>query len=75
MRDGLSPSAAATVAITRIIESYPQFSGAVVAVSASGEFGAACNGMEEFPYSFKNDDLDEVIVFTVKCIYVGDTCS
>ncbi|KAI4463477.1 l-asparaginase [Holotrichia oblita] len=68
MRDGLSPSAAAEVAITRIIESYPQFSGAVVAVTASGEFGAACNGMDEFPYSVRNDELNEVTVFTVKCI-------
>ncbi|GJQ82384.1 hypothetical protein Trydic_g448 [Trypoxylus dichotomus] len=68
MRDGLSPTEAAEIAISRIIRHYPEFSGAVIAVSVDEEYGAACHGMNEFPYSMRSNVDDDVIVTTVKCM-------
>lgn len=67
MRDGFSPTDAAKIAITRIVRIYPAFSGAVIAVAADGTYGAACNGMAQFPYSVKNEELPDVTVFSVNC--------
>lgn len=67
MRDGASAAEAAKIAVARIVEFYPEFSGAVIAVSIDGEYGAACNGMAEFPFAVRNDDLDETVVLTTPC--------
>ncbi|KAK9876636.1 hypothetical protein WA026_014015 [Henosepilachna vigintioctopunctata] len=50
MRRGRSPNEAAGIAISRIAEKFPNFSGALIAVNKRGEYGAACNGIETFPY-------------------------
>ena len=47
----MSPTQAAESAIERIIEKFPDFNGAVVALSKSGQYGAACLGYQEFPFS------------------------
>lgn len=65
MRRGSSPTAAAEVAITRIVNRYPEFMGAVIAVNLNGEYGAACNGITEFPFSVASGD--GVVVERVKC--------
>lgn len=70
MRDGLSPTEASRIAVDRITAVYPEFSGAVVAVTVNGEYGAACNGIAEFPFCVRNDSLDEVTVVTVNCTNV-----
>lgn len=57
IRRGSPPEAAAQVAIRRIAKYYPDFFGAVVAVNKDGGYGAACNGMEVFPYIVANDQL------------------
>lgn len=67
MREGIPPLEAANIAIGRIVEFYPDFSGAVIAVTVKGEYGAACNGMAEFPFALINDDIHEATVFTVNC--------
>lgn len=68
MREGYSASEAAEIAVKRIVEAYPEFSGAVIAVTIDGEYGAACNGMEEFPFSVRNDESNEAITLTVNCV-------
>jgi len=50
MRYGATPRVAAKVAIKRIAQHYPNFSGAVITLNRKGEYGAACNGMDSFPF-------------------------
>ena len=68
MRGGATPKVAATEAILRIAKYYPKFSGALIAVSKSGEFYAACHGISEFPFSIANFHTNTVRVLTAKCI-------
>ncbi|XP_075217277.1 N(4)-(Beta-N-acetylglucosaminyl)-L-asparaginase-like isoform X2 [Lycorma delicatula] len=68
MRHGASPKAAAETAIKRISSHYPDFFGALIAVNIYGEFGAACHGMESFPYCVANPSLGNVTVYTIDCL-------
>lgn len=56
MRRGSTPTVAAEIAIKRIVNKYPNFMGAVIAINRDGEFAAACNGMKVFPFSVGNAD-------------------
>lgn len=67
MRNGMTPSTAAAYSLKRIAEYYPQFEGAIVAMKANGEFGAACHGFKNFTYSVVNPDLVVPNVFSVEC--------
>lgn len=67
MRRGSDPESAARVAILRILKYYPDFFGAVIAVSKDGLHGAACNGMEVFPYILANDELGTATLQTYEC--------
>lgn len=71
MRRGALPENAAKLAIKRISTHYPNFSGAVIAVNIDGLYGAACNGLSEFPYSVINSKLRDVTVKTIKCQKMG----
>ncbi|KHJ99983.1 n(4)-(Beta-N-acetylglucosaminyl)-L-asparaginase domain protein [Oesophagostomum dentatum] len=51
MRLGTKPFRAAHKAMRRIVQYYPHFQGAVVAVNAKGVHGAACAGLQKFQYS------------------------
>ncbi|XP_064480861.1 N(4)-(Beta-N-acetylglucosaminyl)-L-asparaginase-like [Ornithodoros turicata] len=51
MRRGLSPTDACREALSRIVRHHPNFVGALVAVNINGTYGAACHGIEEFPFS------------------------
>ncbi|XP_042900663.1 N(4)-(Beta-N-acetylglucosaminyl)-L-asparaginase isoform X2 [Parasteatoda tepidariorum] len=68
MRRGMNPMDATRESIKRIIVKYPTFSGAVVAATMQGDFGAACHGMKEFPFSLANNKEGKVVVKTVSCI-------
>lgn len=68
MRLGMSPDDAAGDAMARIIRKFPAFSGGLVAVTKDGQYGAACHGIETFPYSVRNTQLGKTTTFTVKCI-------
>ncbi|XP_072762786.1 N(4)-(Beta-N-acetylglucosaminyl)-L-asparaginase-like [Anoplolepis gracilipes] len=58
MRRGATPDAAAKTAINRIVQHYPTFFGAVIALNNRGEFGAACNGMKnKFPFYVANPTM------------------
>lgn len=67
MRRGNSPSESARIAIQRIINKHPNFFGGVIAVSKDGNYGAACQGMSEFPFSVMNNELQNVTIVSVKC--------
>ncbi|EFA01956.1 Putative N(4)-(beta-N-acetylglucosaminyl)-L-asparaginase CG1827-like Protein [Tribolium castaneum] len=67
MRRGASPAKAAQTAIDRIAEKYPDFFGAVLVSTNKGEFGAACNGMDSFPFCVASEALGGVVVKTVNC--------
>ncbi|XP_050080727.1 putative N(4)-(beta-N-acetylglucosaminyl)-L-asparaginase CG1827 [Anopheles maculipalpis] len=69
MRSGLSPAEAGQQAIRRIAKYYSSFVGGIVVVTKDGEYGAACHGMEEFPYSIADGTVanGDVRVLTVKC--------
>lgn len=66
MRRGATPDAAARKAINRIIRYYPTFFGAVIALNNKGEFGAACNGMNIFPFYVANPALGTKL-FSIDC--------
>uniref|UniRef100_A0A182W952 N(4)-(beta-N-acetylglucosaminyl)-L-asparaginase n=1 Tax=Anopheles minimus TaxID=112268 RepID=A0A182W952_9DIPT len=69
MRGGLDPVEAGKQAIGRIAKYYPSFAGGIVVVTKDGRYGAACHGMEEFPYSVADGTVSDgdVRVLTVKC--------
>ncbi|CAL1538227.1 unnamed protein product [Lymnaea stagnalis] len=67
MERGLSPNEAAKVAMVPIIEAYPSFSGALVAVNLTGQHGAYCHGFQSFPYSVASPEHSTVQVVNVKC--------
>lgn len=66
LRNGNSPKKAAQLAIERIREYHPKFFGAIIVVNAKGEYAAACNGMESFPFSVATR-LGGTRVETVPC--------
>lgn len=67
MKRGSSPTAAAQVAISRIVKKFPKFFGAVIALNTQSEHGAACNGMDLFPYSVADEENKNIEVIFVKC--------
>ena len=67
MRLGMTPSTAASYALKRISQYYPEFNGAVVALKIDGSFGAACHGFKNFTYAVANSDLKEPFVFYLPC--------
>ena len=68
MRAGLPPQLASQQAIQRITAYYPSFSGAVVALSKDGTYGAACHGMTEFPFSVANYAIPNSTIIRVPCV-------
>lgn len=60
----LSPQAAASRAVQRIVDVFPTFSGAVVCVNKAGLHGAAANNMS-FAYSYASTSSHGVQVVTV----------
>lgn len=67
MRRGASPLQAAKTAINRIKTHYPVFMGAVVALTKDGHYGAACNGIDEFPFYVGDKTGQQPRLQVVKC--------
>lgn len=67
MRAGAQPQEAAQQAVARIARRFPDFMGAVVALNMRGEFGAACHGIETFPYVVSSGEGEAVLHLT-KCM-------
>ena len=68
MRQGESPSDACTDAIQRIAKYYPDFDGAVLALSKDGRHGAACHGYHSFPYAIMQQGWTEPKVIEIPCV-------
>uniref|UniRef100_A0A1D1YPC9 beta-aspartyl-peptidase n=2 Tax=Anthurium amnicola TaxID=1678845 RepID=A0A1D1YPC9_9ARAE len=64
MRQGMEPKLAAANAISRIARKFPDFIGAVFALSKDGLHAGACHGWT-FQYSVRAPGMDDVEVFTV----------
>jgi N4-(beta-N-acetylglucosaminyl)-L-asparaginase len=54
LRNGIKPDLAAEKALMRIAQHYPRFVGAIVVVDKDGNYGAACHGIDSFPFSVYN---------------------
>ncbi|XP_012288723.1 N(4)-(Beta-N-acetylglucosaminyl)-L-asparaginase [Orussus abietinus] len=67
MRRGASPQKAAETAVNRIAEHYPTFFGGVIALNKNGQYGAACNGMDRFPFYAINPRLNTPTLTYVPC--------
>lgn len=57
LRNGKTPKKAAQMAIERIREYHPKFFGGIIVVNQNGEYAAACNGMDKFPFSIGSKDV------------------
>ena len=66
MRHGMSPTAAAEDALSKIADFYPAFSGALVAVNISGDYGAASHGFANFKYTVYNPIFGNSTVIPLK---------
>ena len=62
MGQGMSPKDAITAVLKKISKFYPTYSGAMVAATTSGEYGAAYVGFSYFPYTVFNTDLGQSTV-------------
>lgn len=68
LRQGLSPMLAGEAALARIAKHYPDFVGGIVVATKDGEYGAACHGITQFPYSVAEGSSEtKVLVKTVNC--------
>lgn len=68
LRNGKSTQKAAQLAIHRIREFYPKFFGGIIVMNAHGMYSAACNGMEQFPFSVASmNEGGAVQIKTVLC--------
>ncbi|XP_037070421.1 N(4)-(Beta-N-acetylglucosaminyl)-L-asparaginase-like [Pollicipes pollicipes] len=67
MRAGAAPTDACRAAMARIVARHPDFVGALVAVARTGEHGAACHGLESFPYSVAEGGRAGARVVRVSC--------
>ncbi|KAJ8724856.1 hypothetical protein PYW07_015814 [Mythimna separata] len=67
MRRGASPTEAAQTAVKRIAAHYPDFMGAVIALTKTGQYGAACHGIPSFPYVIQDKTRNIFEVITIKC--------
>ena len=70
MRHGKSPKDAGEMAIRRIVSKYPDFQGAMVVLSKTGQHAAVCHGLPggQFPYTLGNPSTGEAKVFYVDCL-------
>lgn len=68
MREGVAPDEACLDAIKRIAKFYPNFTGAVLALDKNGRHGAACHGIDSFPYSVMQQDWKDPQVVHIPCL-------
>ncbi|CAC5359607.1 AGA [Mytilus coruscus] len=67
MKSGMEPSLALKAAMAPIIQYYPSFFGAMIAVSSNGTFAAVCHGYKTFPFCVASPSFHEVKVLKVQC--------
>ncbi|CAF0810492.1 unnamed protein product [Adineta ricciae] len=67
MRQGTSPDEACLDAVKRIAKYYPSYTGAVLALRKDGRYGAACHGMDAFPFSVMQQGWTDPKIFQIPC--------
>lgn len=67
MRRGLGPKVAAEDAVQRIVQKFPTYVGAVVAVDRDGNHGGACHGWN-FTYAVHDTVIPHVQLFEVESL-------
>lgn len=73
LRRGMSATEAAHDSMRRIARKFPDFQGAVVALSITGDFGASCYGLPNgFPFVVASADLPDVTVVIAPCAKLAD---
>lgn len=65
MRSGTSPSQAAQESLDHITRYYPNYSGALIAVSINGSYGGATHGFSSFKFTVYNPKLGTSTIITV----------
>lgn len=68
MRNGDSPDEAGEKALERIARHYPLYVGAIIVVDKDGNYGAACHGIDSFPFSVYNSESRQVRVEKRDCL-------
>jgi isoaspartyl peptidase/L-asparaginase-like protein (Ntn-hydrolase superfamily) len=68
MRQGSAPDEACLDAVRRIAKFYPTFTGAVLALDKDGRHGAACHGLDNFPYSVMQQGWTDPKVIEIPCL-------
>ena len=69
IRQGAGVTEACEDAIWRIVQYVPAFTGAVVAVTPTGEHGASCHGLAaSFPYSVRTASANATEVVSAPCV-------
>uniref|UniRef100_A0A336MN77 N(4)-(beta-N-acetylglucosaminyl)-L-asparaginase n=1 Tax=Culicoides sonorensis TaxID=179676 RepID=A0A336MN77_CULSO len=67
MRQGHTPKEAGKIALSRITKHYSEFMGAIVVADKNGNYGAACHGIDEFPFSVYNLASNHVQLIKIGC--------
>lgn len=68
LRNGVTPDVAGEKALMRIIRYYPNFVAGIVVVDKDGNYGAACHGIDSFPFSVYNLESKEVRIEKRDCL-------
>lgn len=68
MRSGMKPDEAGRKALERISIHYPKFVGGIVVVDKNGNYGAACHGIDSFPFSVFHPRLNNVVIEKRDCL-------
>lgn len=68
LRNGAMPDVAGEKALMRIAQHYPTFVGAIVVVDKDGNYGAACHGLDSFPFSVYNLESKQVKIEKRDCL-------
>lgn len=68
LRNGAKPDVAGEKALMRIAQHYPLFVGAIVVVDKDGNYGAACHGIDSFPFSVYNPQSKQVKLEKRDCL-------
>lgn len=72
LRNGLTPKEAADKVIDRIFKFFPTNAAALIVTDMTGNYAAACQGLNSFPFSVYYPELNEVKVEVTKCRIFGE---
>lgn len=70
LRSNMTPQKAGEMALRRIVPHYPDFVGAVIVANVNGDYGAACHGIDNFPFSVYTASGGNVME-QVKCFSIN----